>query len=141
LALVVVQVAIALVLLAAAVGVAWWLNRRPQPVEPVRPTAPVPPQLERRDFSHSDAPWLVVLFSSATCDSCGPMAEKVEALASAEVAVVNVEFPEQRALHERYGIDAVPIVVVVDGEGVTRASFTGNASATDLWAAVAALRT
>jgi hypothetical protein len=82
----------------------------------------------------------VLLFSSSTCDSCGPMAEKVKALESNDVAVVEVEYATDRALHDRYGIEAVPIVVVVDTEGVTRASFTGNASATDLWAAVAELR-
>jgi hypothetical protein len=134
------QVVIAVGLLVAAAGVAWWLNHREVATRPVRPTVPVPQQLDRTDFARADAPWLVVLFSSATCDSCAPMAEKVRALESADVAVVDVPFPEQRALHERYAIDAVPIVVVVDHQGVTRASFTGNASATDLWAAVADLR-
>jgi hypothetical protein len=137
---VVLQVLIAVVLLVAAIGVAWWMNHKPTSATPVQTTVPVPHQLERADFARADAPWLVVLFSSATCDSCAPMAEKVRALESAEVAVENVEFPARRDLHERYGIDAVPIVVVVDDEGVTRASFTGNASATDLWAAVAGLR-
>jgi thioredoxin-like negative regulator of GroEL len=84
---------------------------------------------------------LVVLFSSSTCDGCQAMAEKVRALESDDVAVVEVEFSAARELHARYGIDAVPIVVVADHDGVTRASFAGSASATDLWAAVAALRT
>jgi hypothetical protein len=68
------------------------------------------------------------------------MAEKVRALESPDVAVYDAEFHERRDLHERYGVEAVPIVVIVDAEGVTRASFTGNASATDLWAKVAELR-
>jgi Thioredoxin len=138
----IVQATIAAALLALAIAVAWWLNhRQQQQPTPVRTNAPIPAQLVRTDFPRSDAPWLVALFSSATCDSCGPMAEKVQALESDEVAVVNVDFATRRDLHERYGIEAVPIVVVVDSEGVTRASFAGNASATDLWAAVAQLRT
>jgi thioredoxin-related protein len=134
-----VRVLIAVVLLLAAGGVAWQLNRR-RPAPPTRDAYPVPRQLDRADFARPDAPWLVVLFSSATCDSCAPMAEKVHALESGDVAVADVEYHEHRDLHERYGIEAVPIVVIVDAEGVTRASFTGNATATDLWAKVAELR-
>ena len=100
----------------------------------------MPAHLERSDFPRPDAPWLVVVFSSSTCDGCGPMAEKARALESDEVAVAEVEYHEQPALHERYGIEAVPIVVVVDREGVTRKSFSGTATATDLWAAVAEVR-
>jgi hypothetical protein len=136
---VVVQAVIAIVLLAVAVGVAWWLEHRRRP-SPVRTSAPVPAQLVRTDFPRPDAPWLVVIFSSSTCDGCAPMAEKVRALESNDVAVAEVEYNEQRVLHDRYGIEAVPIVVVVDTEGVTRKSFTGTATATDLWAAVAEVR-
>ena len=134
-----VQLIVAPILLVVAVVVAWRLERSRRPA-PVRATAPVPPQLVRGDFPRPDAPWLVVLFSSATCDSCAPMAEKVHALASDDVAVADVEYHDHRDLHERYGIEAVPIVVIVDHEGVTRASFTGAATATDLWAKVAELR-
>jgi hypothetical protein len=114
--------------------------RRRTARSPVRTETPVPAQLHRRDFPRPDAPWLVVLFSSATCASCGPMADKIAALESADVAVADIEFGDHRDLHERYAIAAVPIVVVVDAGGVTRASFVGAASATDLWAAVARLR-
>jgi hypothetical protein len=135
-----VQVVVAIVLLAVALGIAWWLEHRRKHATPVRTGAPIPPQLVRTDFPRPDAPWLVVLFSSSTCDGCAVMAEKVRALESHDVAVAEVEYHEQRALHDRYGVEAVPIVVVVDHEGVTRTSFAGSATATDLWAAVAALR-
>lgn len=135
------RVALALGLLAAVVVVATVTARRqPRRAAPARTRAAVPAQLHRADFPHADAPWLAVLFSSSTCASCAPMAEKVRALASDDVGVAVVEFTEQRALHERYGIDAVPLVVVVDADGVTRASFAGTVSAAELWAAVAALR-
>ena len=56
------------------------------------------------------------------------------------VAVVDVEYSASPALHRKYHIDAVPIVVVADSRGVVRASFVGPMSATDLWAAVAEAR-
>jgi hypothetical protein len=64
----------------------------------------------------------------------------VAALASASVAVDDVEVSVRRDVHERYAIDAVPIVCVSDRDGVVRASFIGPVSATDLWAAVAEVR-
>jgi thioredoxin-like negative regulator of GroEL len=135
------QAVIAVVLLAIAAGVALWLERRRHATAlPTPATAPVPQQLQRADFARPDAPWLVVLFSSSTCDGCKPMAEKVRALESTDVAVVEVEYSSDPELHARYGIEAVPIVVVADHEGVTRTSFAGTATATDLWAAVAELR-
>jgi thioredoxin-like negative regulator of GroEL len=65
---------------------------------------------------------------------------KAQALATSQVAVVNVEYPEHKDLHDRYGIDAVPTVVVADADGVVRGSFIGPVSATDLWAGVAEIR-
>jgi hypothetical protein len=44
-------------------------------------------------------------------------------------------------VHRQYHIDAVPLVVVADAEGVVRAGFLGPVTATDLWAAVAEART
>jgi hypothetical protein len=125
---------------AAAVLVAWWLRRRQRPDPPSQPAYSVPAQLDRADFARPDAPWLVAVFSSATCLTCKGTWEKASALASDAVAVEEVEAVERRDLHERYGIDAVPAVVVADADGVVRASFLGEPSAADLWAALAGLR-
>ncbi len=133
------RLVIAVVLVLVAAGVAWRLRARAE-VDPVRAAGEVPRQLHRGDFPRADAAWLVVLFSSASCDTCAVMASKVGVLDSADVAVCEIEFGAQRALHERYAIDSVPLVVVADHEGVTRAAFLGPTSATDLWAAVAELR-
>jgi hypothetical protein len=100
----------------------------------------VPAQLDRADFERPDAPWLVAVFTSATCDSCAKAVERAKVLASEAVAVDEAEVKARPDLHRRYHIDAVPIVVVADQEGVVRTSFTGPPSATDLWAAVAAVR-
>ena len=82
----------------------------------------------------------MVVFTSATCQSCNDVAAKAEVLASADVAVVESEFGRDRARHERYRIDAVPLVVIADRAGVVRRSFVGPVTATDLWAAVAWVR-
>jgi hypothetical protein len=128
------------VLVAVAVVVAL-IVRRGTADPPTQPrTWAVPAQLDRADFDRPAAPWLVVLFSSATCETCQGVAGKVVALASAEVAVQEVEAVAGRDLHLRYAVDAVPTLVVADAEGVVRASFVGPVTAADLWATMADLR-
>jgi hypothetical protein len=100
----------------------------------------VPAGVRRADFTRPDAPWLVVLFSSKGCESCRGTWSKVEPLASDAVAVADVAWQTGSDLHRRYGIEAVPTVLVVDTEGEVRASFVGPPTAADLWAAVAAAR-
>ncbi|MFL6205614.1 MAG: TlpA family protein disulfide reductase, partial [Acidimicrobiales bacterium] len=82
----------------------------------------------------------VAVFTSATCGTCAGVWERAQPLASDAVAVQQLEHSRDRALHERYGIDAVPATLVVDAEGVVAASFIGPVTATDLWAAVAEAR-
>ena len=92
-------------------------------------------------FLHaSTVRWLVAVFTSTTCDLCRNVVDKALVLASDDVAVVEVEFTASRSAHARYAIDAVPAVVICDADGVTRASFLGPMTATDLWAAVAEVR-
>jgi hypothetical protein len=66
--------------------------------------------------------------------------EKAAPLASDDVAVVEVEYFADRALHERYKINAAPLTLVADAEGVVRGSFVGAFNATELWNTVADLR-
>jgi hypothetical protein len=132
-----------LVIVAAVVLVASLLavairRRRPEP--PTQARWPVPAQLDRRDFDRPDVPWLVAVFSSSTCLSCAATFDKARVLAGVEVVVQNVDVGAEPSLHRRYAIDAVPVTVVVDADGVVRASFVGEPSATDLWAAMAELR-
>jgi len=134
------RVVIAVILAVAAATVAALARRRATPDAPSQPTWQAPAQLDRADFDRPDVPHLVVVFSSATCATCASMVAKAEALASASVAVQAVEVSARPELHQRYAIEAVPITVVADAEGVVRASFIGPATATDLWAAVAATR-
>jgi hypothetical protein len=134
------RLVLTLVLVAVAVGVASLVRRRTAPPVPVRTGWAAPDQLDRRDFARPDAAWLVVLFSSDSCLACRGTWEKVVLLESDDVAVEDVAFPADRSRHERYGIEAVPLVLVADRHGVVRARFVGPPSAADLWASVADLR-
>lgn len=129
-------------ILVAVVGAAALVLRRRQIVNP--PTQQrwqVPAQLDRTDFPGATAEWIVVAFTSATCQTCADITRKAAVLASSQVSVVSVDFALMGALHRRYKIDAVPTVVIADRHGVVRASFLGPVSATDMWAAVAEART
>ena len=134
------QLAILVIVGAIAGAVAWYLQRRKAP-EPERGSSWAVPELVRRsDFDRPDAPWLVLLFSSDTCLACRGTAAKAELLESDEVAYQEVDHLERKDLHDRYGIDAVPMVLLVDPIGSVRRSFVGEPTATDLWAALAELR-
>jgi len=127
------------VVVAAAVVAARLLERR-RPAPPTRDAYPVPAQLDRLDFPRPDAPWLFVLFSSQTCDSCAPMAARVAALDSDTVATVEVEASADKELHRRYRIEGVPMVVLADADGVVRAGFVGSVDAWELEEALATAR-
>lgn len=134
------RLVLALVLVAVAVVVAVILERRrPAPPTQGRRWA-VPGQLDRDDFEGRERPWLVAVFTSATCDSCLRVLPKARVLESDEVAVAEVSYQASKDLHQRYGVEIVPTLVVADAEGVVRASFIGEPTSTDLWAAVAEAR-
>lgn len=126
-------------LVVAAVVVAQLLQRR-RPEPPTQGRWQVPTQLDRADFDGGDRPWLVVVFTSTTCDSCAKAVEKAATLESAEVAFQDVPYQSRKDLHQRYAIEVVPTILAVDPEGVVQASFVGTPTATDLWAAVAEAR-
>ncbi len=134
------RVLIALAIVAVAAAVASIIQRRRVPDAPTQRRYNVPEQLDRADFPRPDAPWLVAVFTSDVCDKCAEVATKAAVLESDEVSVANIEFSAERELHARYRIDAVPTLVIVDADGVTRRSFLGPMTATDLWAAVAEAR-
>jgi len=130
-------VAAALVALAAAAAL---VLRRQRPEPPTQSRWAVPTQLDRGDFECVDRPWLVAVFTSAACQSCERAAAKAAVLASAQVTYEEIAYQDRTDLHERYGIEAVPTIVMADGDGVVQKSFVGVPSATDLWAALAEAR-
>jgi hypothetical protein len=134
------RIALVLALVALAIVVALVVDRRRRPPTPTNVSHTLPDHLDRHDFARSDAPWLVAVFTSATCSTCAGVRSKAEMLASDDVAVQEVEVGAARPLHDRYRITAVPAVVIADATGVVRATFLGPVTATDLWATVAELR-
>lgn len=133
------QVVVAIAVVVGAVGLGLILRKRQQVAVPTQPSRAVPAQLDRADFA-ATTPWLVAVFSSATCDTCASVVSKALVLQSASVGVVDVEYGSARALHKKYDIQAVPIVVIADIEGVVRAGFAGPVTAEDLWGALADVR-
>lgn len=131
---------IALVIVAVVGVVAVLARRRRRPDAPTQRRFVAPTQLDRNDFPRADAPWLVAVFSSSTCEVCAKVIAKATVLECADVAVVDVEYSAHRALHERYAIEAVPTLVLADARGVVVSTFLGPVTATDLWAAVAEAR-
>lgn len=134
------QVAIAGAVLIVALSIGAILRRRRTVDAPTQPMFSAPAQIDRADFMGVETPWLVAVFSSASCTSCADVVRKAKVLACREVAVIDVEHSVSPALHRKYHVDAVPIAIVADRAGVVRASFVGPMSATDLWAAVAEVR-
>jgi len=137
------RLVVAAVLAVAAVVVARVLERR-RPEPPTQSGARAdwapPGQLDRADFDTPERPWLVAVFTSATCDSCRDATAKAAVLASGQVAVQEIPWQERKDLHDRYGVEVVPCTVMADAEGVVHRAFVGAPSATDLWAALAEAR-
>jgi len=133
------RVALAAGLFVVALVVAAVLNRR-RPEPPTQDRVAIPAQLDRADFPGADLPWLLVVWTSATCDSCARATAKAALLASPQVAYAEIPWQDQRELHERYNIDTVPLIVLADAEGVVQVSFVGTPNFTDLVGAVAEAR-
>ncbi len=134
------RIILAIALASVALVVAAVLQRRQRPASPVRTGYAVPEQVDRSDFARPEAPWLVAVFTSATCDTCRGVWERAQPLESDAVVVQELEYQAERELHTRYAIEAVPSTLVIDVEGVVRKSYLGPVTATDLWAAVAEAR-
>lgn len=128
--------AVAVVALAAIVGEVMRRRRAVDP--PTQPRHQTPSQLDRADFDGDG--WLVAVFTSDTCSTCADVVRKAEVVGSDEVSVHTVSYQARRDLHERYAIDAVPCLVIADGDGVVHRAFLGPVTATDLWASVANAR-
>ena len=129
---------LALAVVALVSVVAEVVRRRREADPPTQARGEIPAQLDRGDFDGDR--WLVAVFTSDSCTTCADVVRKAEVLRSGEVAVAAVSYQGRKDLHERYDIDAVPCLVIADGEGVVHAGFLGPVTATDLWAAIANAR-
>lgn len=134
------RVIIGVALAIVAAGSAAWFSRRERRAAPPPAEHHVPTAVDRVDFVGADRPWLVAVFTSATCSSCQATVERARHLDSDAVAVQEVEIGADPELHRRYAIDAVPTTVIVDADGIVQGSFLGPVTTTHLWAKIAELR-
>ena len=114
-----------LAVVAPLAGLLAVLLQRWRPGGPVATGWSVPGHLDRADFAKPDVPWLVAVFSSTDCPTCASMVAEAHSLAAAQVAVQEVPAESASKLHDRYQIDAVPMLVVADGDGLVRAHHLG----------------
>ena len=131
-------VIVGVVVVVALVANLWQRRRRVD--APTQGASEIPSQIDRSDFVRPEASWIVLAFTSATCQTCSDIERKVRVLETKSVAMQILEYTAERELHKRYKIDAVPAVLMADASGVVQANFLGPVSATDLWAALARVR-
>ena len=133
------QLVVVVAAMSVALAVALILKKRRSDA-PTQAGFEIPIQLDRNDFENPHTPWLVAVFTSATCHTCADVATKAEVLLSSEVAVQRIDYTVNPDLHKRYRIDAVPLLVIADALGVVHKGFIGPVKAQDLWAAMAECR-
>ncbi len=112
------------VVAAAAAALAFWQRRQRRGAPTVARGEP-PTSLDRRDFRAPDAPWLIAVFTSATCSSCAAVLTELSGHESGDVVVVDVEVGVDPKLHTKYGIDSVPTAVIADSTGDAKLAFVG----------------
>lgn len=140
-----IRLVLVVVVVGFAIVLAYRSRRRSDGGSPVLVPFQTPDHVARRDVDDAiggaiPQPWLVAVFSSDVCDSCREVLAKASPLQSDEVAVVELSFQRHRSIHEKYSIEAVPLTLVIDRDGVVRETFSGPVNASHLWAAVAELR-
>jgi len=110
-------------------------KQSPTQADPTMPT-----HIDRSDFADEQKEWLVLAFTSSSCNTCADIERKAVVLRSQNVAVDICEYSANQSLHKKYAIEAVPTLLFVEADGVVRKGFLGPASATDIWAALARVR-
>jgi hypothetical protein len=115
---------LALIIGGVAVAVAAVIKRR-EPDAPTGGSGHIPMQVDRRDFARPELPFALLVFTSATCASCADVWNQARALAGDRLSVEKIEVAERIDLHDRYRIDAVPVAVLADHDGVVRRWFLG----------------
>lgn len=95
-----------------------------------------PTLLARSDFPHPETPWLLAVFVADNCRSCDKVQSQLLRFQGDHTAVVEISQPE---LLDRYGVDAVPTVVLADAVGKVSFSHTGPLNRTSLASIASAL--
>ncbi len=127
---------VAVVLVVLSVAAAVVINRRQAGAPFTIRHGAVPSRVRPEDVG-LPAGAAIVIFTEATCRSCQQALALVKGPAGAELPVAEIEYGQQRPLHDQYGIDTVPTTVVVDAEGVVVGGWTGSVDPGLLAAALA----
>tara|TARA_B110000438_G_C15718987_1_gene608891 strand:+ start:115 stop:534 length:420 start_codon:yes stop_codon:yes gene_type:complete len=85
----------------------------------------VPGHLERSDFAFRNEPWIALVFSSNTCETCKSVIDAAKGLSIKSIPFQEISVEENKELHDRYGIDAVPMLLILDNFGVVRSHYLG----------------
>jgi thioredoxin-related protein len=101
------------------------------------PAFAAPERIDRDDFRRPDAPWLLAVFTSQTCDTCAAVATMINELETDELATQELKVGREREVHERYGVRAVPLLVLADRSGEVRFHVFGPVRRDEVDAALA----
>ncbi|MEM7095590.1 MAG: thioredoxin domain-containing protein [Actinomycetota bacterium] len=116
---------IVMAVVAAAATALAVLQQRGRAAAPTVARGEPPTSLDRRDFRGPNAPWLIAVFSSASCSSCAAVLAELREHESSDVVVVDVEIGDEPGLHSKYGIESVPTAVIADAGGDAKLAFVG----------------
>lgn len=88
----------------------------------------IPEHLDAPDFHNTSADRMLVVFSSRECNTCATVVENVSQMGRPGLLIDVVEIENRPALHSKYGIDAVPTILLAEPTGQVIKSFLGPAS-------------
>jgi len=87
----------------------------------------IPDHLDGTDFNNPDGRRMLVVFSSNKCDTCAVVVESAMKLDFPWLMVDVVDIETREGLHNKYGIDAVPVTLLAETSGHVVKSFLGPA--------------
>lgn len=91
----------------------------------------LPSHVDRGRFASPTTPWLISIFSSATCLACAEVIGWARSLESDSVVVQDIEVDAEPELHHMHRIDSVPSTVIADHQGVVKLGLVGPLSPAD----------
>ena len=115
------RLGILVILTFIAVAVALALQRR-RTEPPSSPSYRSISEIDRSDFDHPEAPLLVVMFGSNTCNTCPVVWETISDLG---VPAERVDVQDDPRRHKRYRIDGVPTTIIANAAGVVAKTWFG----------------
>lgn len=88
----------------------------------------VPAQMSLEDISPQFRPWVLVLFTSQTCEGCLRARSLAQTIRSEGLEIKFIDSSEQPGLFEKYSIEGVPLFVLCDESGLVCGHMFGSSS-------------